>query len=112
TPSRESIKDGLQLGAALRHMVDNGSVASPSCRTVDNAVLFQFFEPRRQDIGGNTRKAAQQIRISSRPHEQIAQNQQRPPLHECLSNTSHTTVLPVIAFTHLPPVYLDSEVYL
>ena len=67
----------------------------------DDAVRLEDLQPLGQHVGRDALERGQQILEASRPRQQIADDQERPPLAEELERLGHGTRL-AVALGHAP----------
>jgi hypothetical protein len=93
SPPQELVDNGAQLLPPVGEAVQGGGDRRLRLLTLHDALSLQLAQPVGEQVGGDARKPVSQIRVPAGPDEQLADDQQRPPLVQQLHRLSHRAEL-------------------
>jgi hypothetical protein len=103
----------LELAAERGQHVDGGGHRRRQVLLLDEARVLQVAQPLRQEIGREPGHRLQEVGEPPPTQEQVAHEQQRPPLAHHVERLGHPAELMIAALAHLSPslsdIFLDSK---
>ena len=79
SPREERIEDGREVPALFSQLVPDLAAAG-LLMSRDDPVLLELPEPDRQPLRGHVREKSLEVAETSRPGEEVAHDEQRPPV--------------------------------
>src|ERR1700754_3770945 len=96
----QGVHGGFEIVAGGGQGVEDAALRRRSDPALDDARLFEFFEPGGEHVRGDARQSVQQVGVAARPHCEIANDQHCPPLAHQLQGAGKATVLAEVTTLH------------
>lgn len=104
-PPAAQFHDGtFQIASVICQFVRNASGGAWLNPALHDAGVLQFFQPSRENITGNARKATLQFTKPLRGDEEIAHDEERPTFADKFQRSSEPAILTIDTACHAPTI--------